>query len=130
MAGYVGKPRVGPIPYARIKCIYENTLSTPMVWGGLQGGLKGVLSLQRCPPPLEALHFVDKMSSAQSPLATPKLHGMQQVASRRFPCELPQAILTLRRSFLFRVYYKRCPVALARPQVLTYCKQVCICKTS
>ena len=32
------------------------------------GGLKGVMSLQRCPPPLEALYF-----GAQSPSATPKL---------------------------------------------------------
>jgi len=30
--------------------------------GGLQGGLKGVKSLQWCPPPLEALFIVEVFS--------------------------------------------------------------------
>ena len=31
----------------------------------------------------------------RSPLATPKFHGVQQVAPRKFPCRMPLAFFTL-----------------------------------
>jgi hypothetical protein len=48
-----------------------------MAWGGLQGGLKGVLSLQRCPPPLEALHFVSLFRRCPVAFGDPATSSLQ-----------------------------------------------------